>query len=135
MFLLHGRDLQWPCADRSACSFSPNLCWTGLTACRGEKLQLVSFVQELQRGSRSLPRLFQLKAGIYQHANLHIRHGSHCVAPGQEGRAWVREDGSHEESGVEGPCSPFGIHGESPLLKELVVYPLFCALFDETKPL
>ncbi len=64
MFLLHGQDLKWRSADRSACSFSPRLCWTGLKARGGEKLRLVSFVPELQRGSRSLPRLFQLKAGV-----------------------------------------------------------------------
>lgn len=102
-----------PLSTGSACSFSPHLCCTGVTARRGEKLRLVSFVPKLQRGSRSLPRPFQLRAGIYQHANLRIRHGSHCLEPGQvekEGRgerAWaVREDSSHEESGLRGDGHP-----------------------------
>lgn len=120
MFLLHGRDSKWPSADWSACSVSPRLCWTGLTAWRGEKLQLVSFVPKLQRGSRSLPRLFQLRASIYQHADLHIYHGSHCLARsqvaenerGREGRRErVREESSHEKSGLWGD----GLGGLCPL--------------------
>lgn len=86
MFLLHGQDSKWLSADWSACSFSPRLCWTGLTAWRGEKARPVSFVPKLQRGSHSLPRLFQLKESAFTSnlpANLHIRHRPRCLAPRQ----------------------------------------------------
>lgn len=99
MFLLHGRDWSGPSADPERLfiltrALLDRTDWRG----EGEKLRLVSFVPELQRGSRSLPRRFQLAARIYQHANLHIRHGSHCLAP----RQVVEEDEEEEEQGGEG---------------------------------
>lgn len=102
-----------PPSAGDACSFSPRLCWTGLTARRGEKLRLVSFVPELQRGSRSLPRLFQLTAVftstlIYTFgmalAVWHRANGG--GGRGGGGGAWAREDGSHEESVLRGDVRP-----------------------------
>ena len=114
--------------SRSECLFIlTRLCWMGLMAWRGEKLQLVSFVQKLQQGSRSLPRVFQLRAGIYQHADLHIYHGSLCLAQGQVvengegGRGREKKEATNRAG--RGFMS-FAIYIESPPLKELVVLPV-----------
>ena len=100
MFLLHGRDSSGPSADPERLfiltrALLDRTDWRG----EGEKLRLVSFVPELQRGSRSLPRRFQLAARIYQHANLHIRHGSHCLAPRQVVEEEEEEEKEQEEGG------------------------------------
>lgn len=84
MFLLHGRDSHWLSADRSACSFSPALCWTGLAA-HGEGRRHSSFLlfQRDSGGQVPFPGSFSEEASIYHHANLHILHGSSCLALGQ----------------------------------------------------